>query len=140
MGPDRSDVDSRRGGSGRRLLGLTAWLTTPLLPEDYLALVDPLWSPRGFRARVEEVRPETDGAATVVLRPDRRWVDHRAGQTGAIVRLTPADGDFVEPSEVPWRLLFLTAGSGVTPVAAILRDLDAPGTARYRSGALRPDS
>src|SRR6185369_13063675 len=176
MGPDRSDVDSRRGSGGRRLLGLAAWLTTPLLPEDYLALVDPLWSPRGLRARVEEVRPETDGAATVVLRPGRGWVDHRAGQyvqvgvdvdgvrhwrafslssppgrpdkcvaitvkaephgvvspylvrrirTGAIVRLTPAAGDFVVPEEVPGRLLFLTAGSGVTPVAAILRDLDA---------------
>jgi stearoyl-CoA 9-desaturase NADPH oxidoreductase len=174
MAPVRSRVDSRRGGTLGRLLGLAKWLTTPLQPDDYLGLLDPLWSARGLRARVEEVRPETDDATTVVLRPGRGWAEHRAGQyvrvgvdidgvrhwrafslssppgrpdgcvtitvkatphglvsphlarrirPGAVVRLTAAEGHFVLPDELPERILFLTAGSGITPVAAILRDL-----------------
>ena len=37
-------------------------LTTPLLPDDYLTLLNPLWSSRELRGRVEEVqspRPRT---------------------------------------------------------------------------------
>ncbi|MGF7233331.1 MAG: ferredoxin reductase, partial [Frankia sp.] len=49
---------------GRFVLGAAASLTTPLLPDDYLGLVDPLWSRRGLRGRVEAVRPEGAGAAT----------------------------------------------------------------------------
>ncbi len=56
-------------------------LTTPLLPDDYLTLVNPLWSSRELRGRVEEVLPETDDAATLVIRPGWGWrYDHRPGQ------------------------------------------------------------
>jgi stearoyl-CoA 9-desaturase NADPH oxidoreductase len=162
----------------QRLLEAVAWFTTPLLPDDYLELVDPLWSSRQMSGRVEDVQPETGDAATVVIRPGRGWTDHRAGQyvrvgvdvdgvrhwrsfsvssppqrsdgcititvkaapdglvspylvrritSGSIVRLTPAEGDFVLPDELPAQLLFLTAGSGITPVAAMLRSLAARG-------------
>jgi ferredoxin-NADP reductase len=162
----------------RRLLEAGAWLTTPLLPDDYLELVSPLWSSRQISGRVEDVQPEAGGAATVVIRPGRGWTGHRAGQharvgveidgvrhwrsfsmssppqrpdgcititvkavqeglvsahlvrrivPGSIVWLTTAEGDFVLPDELPARLLFLTAGSGITPVAAMLRDLAARG-------------
>src|SRR3982751_2107638 len=56
-------------------------LTTPLLPDDYLRLVNPLWSERELRGRVEKVVPETDDAATLVIRPGWGWrYDHRPGQ------------------------------------------------------------
>jgi ferredoxin-NADP reductase len=56
-------------------------LTTPLLPDDYLRLLNPLWSSRELRGRVEKVIPETDDAATLVIRPGWGWrYDHRPGQ------------------------------------------------------------
>ena len=67
--------------SWERLRGAGAKLTTPLHPDDYLRLVNPLWSQRELRGRVEEVRPETDDAATLVIRPGWGWrYDHRPGQ------------------------------------------------------------
>ncbi len=158
----------------RGLAGAAQWLTTPLLPEDYLGLFDPLWSAAELRGRVEAVRPETADAATLVIRPGRGWRPHRAGQwtrigvdidgrrhwrtyslsspprrhdgrftitvkavpdglvshqrvrrtpPGTIVGLDGPQGDFVLPDPVPSRLLFLTAGSGITPVMAMLDDL-----------------
>ena len=148
-------------------------LTTPLLPEDYLGLVNPLWSAADLRGRVEAVRHEAPAAATLVIKPGRTWRGHRPGQwvrvgadiggvrhwrtfslsspprrdgrititvkaardgfvskhlvheirPGAILRLAPADGDFTLPSPVPAKLLFVTAGSGITPVMAMLRHL-----------------
>ena len=56
-------------------------LTTPLHPDDYLSLVNPLWSSRELRGRVEKVVRETDDAATLVIRPGWGWrYDHRPGQ------------------------------------------------------------
>ena len=58
-----------------------AKLTTPLHPDDYLRLLNPLWSARELRGRVEDVVPETDDAATLVIRPGWGWrYDHRPGQ------------------------------------------------------------
>jgi ferredoxin-NADP reductase len=161
-----------------RLLAAATWLTTPLLPDDYLGLINPLWSSRELRGRVLAVRPETADAASLVIRPGHGWAGHRAGQyvrvgvdidgvrhwrsyslssppqrpdgcititvkavpdglvsrylvrrmtPGAIVHLAPAEGRFVLPRPLPERLLFFTAGSGITPVAAMLRSLVAHG-------------
>lgn len=56
-------------------------LTTPLLPDDYLRLLNPLWSSRELRGRVEKVIPETADAATLVIRPGWGWhYDHHPGQ------------------------------------------------------------
>lgn len=56
-------------------------LTTPLLPDDYLTLLNPLWSSRELRGRVERVIRETDDAATLVIRPGWGWnYHHRPGQ------------------------------------------------------------
>jgi ferredoxin-NADP reductase len=58
-----------------------AKLTTPLHPDDYLRLLNPLWSSRELRGRVEEVIRETDDAATLVIRPGWGWrYDHKPGQ------------------------------------------------------------
>lgn len=49
--------------------GAVARFTTPLLPDDYLHLVNPLWSARELRGRIVEVRSETTDSATLVIRP-----------------------------------------------------------------------
>jgi len=79
-GSRTSVLASSRRRALAALVDTTALLTTPLLPDDYLGLLNPLWGARELRARVEERRPETPGAATFVLRPGRRWRGHRAGQ------------------------------------------------------------
>ena len=66
---------------GTACAGQGSKLTTPLHPDDYLSLINPLWSSRELRGRVEEVVPETDDAATLVIRPGWGWhYDHRPGQ------------------------------------------------------------
>jgi stearoyl-CoA 9-desaturase NADPH oxidoreductase len=56
-------------------------LTTPLHPDDYLRLINPLWTARELRGRIEQVVPETEDAATLVIRPGWGWRwDHRPGQ------------------------------------------------------------
>ena len=68
-------------------------LTTPLHPDDYLRLVNPLWTSRELRGRVEKVVPETDDAATLVIRPGWGWRwDHRPGQYIGIG--IPVDGKY----------------------------------------------
>jgi hypothetical protein len=37
----------------RRLLGMIRSFTSPLLPDDYIELVNPLWSTRELRGRIE---------------------------------------------------------------------------------------
>ena len=39
-----------------RVLKALSSLSSPLLPDDYLELINPLWSTRELRGRVEEVR------------------------------------------------------------------------------------
>ena len=61
--------------------GAAARLTTPLLPDDYLRLLNPLWTAREIRGRVVSVIPETDDAATLCIRPGWGWsFDYRPGQ------------------------------------------------------------
>ena len=55
-------------------------LFTPLLPDDYLELINPLWSTRELRGRIERIDPETPEAATVLIRPGFEWPGHRPGQ------------------------------------------------------------
>lgn len=72
------------------MLGTRSWkevpgalarvLTTPMDPDDYLELVNPLWSRHEIRARVHEVVRETDQAVTLRLEPNRNWPGHIAGQ------------------------------------------------------------
>src|SRR5689334_6565570 len=156
-----------------RVLKLAELITTPLLPSDYLDLVDPLRSGADLRGRIEAVLPETADSATVVIRPGRGWRGHTPGQyvrigidvdgvrqwravslppglgrpdgcftitvkaipggtvsnhlvrrarAGTIVQLDQATGDFVLPSPAPAKALFVTAGSGITPVMGMLRN------------------
>lgn len=150
-------------------------ITTPLLPDDYLQLANPLWSARELRGRVLEVRRETVDSATLVIKPgwgfsfdyqpgqyigigllvDGRWrwrsysltstpvsgartititvkampegflSTHLVGGVapGTVVRLAAPQGNFVMPDPAPASVLFLTGGSGITPVMSMLRTL-----------------
>lgn len=169
------DSAPRRHGAKRlrdRAWRLAEAVTTPLLPEDYLDLVNPLRAGAALRGRIEEVVPETADAATVVIRPGADWAGHVPGQyvrigidvdgvrqwrayslthgpradgrisitvkavpdgvvsnhlvrlakVGTLVHLEQAAGEFVLPTD-GGRLLFVTAGSGITPVVGMLRNL-----------------
>src|SRR5277367_3135297 len=60
---------------------LVARMTTPLLPDDYLHMVNPLWSARELRGKVVEVIPETGDAATLVIKPGWGWnINYQPGQ------------------------------------------------------------
>jgi ferredoxin-NADP reductase len=60
---------------------VVARMTTPLLPDDYLHLVNPLWSARELRGKIIEVVPETGDAATLVIKPGWGWnFSYQAGQ------------------------------------------------------------
>jgi ferredoxin-NADP reductase len=68
-------------------------LTTPLHPDDYLRLINPLWTSRELRGRIEKVVPETEDAATLVIRPGWGWRwEHRPGQYIGIG--IPVDGKY----------------------------------------------
>jgi ferredoxin-NADP reductase len=159
----------------RRALHAVRSLFTPLLPDDYLELINPLWSTQELRGRIERIDRETPDAVTVLIRPGYEWPGHRPGQylrigvvvngvhhwrayslttdpgrpdgfigitpkvvdagivspflvqaarPGDIVRLGGVEGTFVLPEPPPRKLLFISAGSGITPIMSMLRALD----------------
>ena len=165
---------------GGLLRSAASRITFPLLPDDYLHLVNPLWSARELRGKIVRVEKETEQAATLVIEPGWGWTrDYRAGQyvgigtkldgrwhwrsysltstpqrgadktisitvkampegflsrhlvngltPGTIVRLAAPQGEFVLPEPPPAKILFLTAGSGITPVMSMLRTMDRRG-------------
>ncbi|WP_440713789.1 ferredoxin reductase [Gordonia sp. FQ] len=77
-------------------------VTTPLLPDDYLHLANPLWSARELRGRVVSVTSEAGDSATIVIRPGWGFsFDYTAGQYLGIG--IPVDGRWT------WRSYSLTS-------------------------------
>src|SRR5690242_5223649 len=64
----------------RRALSAVRSLFSPLLPDDYLELINPLWSTQELRGRIERIERETPTAATIVIRPGYDWEGHKPGQ------------------------------------------------------------
>src|ERR1700731_1411556 len=64
----------------RRALELLRSFTSPLQPDDYLELINPLWSTRELRGRVEAVQRHTAAAVTILIKPGWEWPGHRPGQ------------------------------------------------------------
>src|SRR5260370_26379136 len=64
----------------RAILRAVRAFSTPLLPDDYLELINPLWSTRELRGRIERIDHVTRDSATVLIKPGYRWDGHRAGQ------------------------------------------------------------
>jgi ferredoxin-NADP reductase len=70
-------------------------------------------------------RPDGHISITVKAIPDgivSQHLVHRA-RAGQMIHLQQAAGDFVLPMPIPQRLLLVTAGSGITPVIGMLRNL-----------------
>src|ERR1700759_4386674 len=64
----------------RRALHAMRSLFTPLLPDDYLELINPLWSTQELRGRIERIDREAPDAVTVLIRPGYEWPGHLPGQ------------------------------------------------------------
>jgi stearoyl-CoA 9-desaturase NADPH oxidoreductase len=64
----------------RRALRLIGSFTSPLAPDHYLELVNPLWSTRELRGRVERVERESAVAVTISIKPGWEWPGHQPGQ------------------------------------------------------------
>ena len=81
---------------------------------------------RAYSLSSDSARP--DGQITITVKATEdgvvsRWL-HGPQAVGSIVVLGDVEGEFVLPDEPPAKLLFVTAGSGVTPVMAMLRSLE----------------
>ncbi|ALM36692.1 stearoyl-CoA 9-desaturase [Streptomyces sp. FR-008] len=67
-----------------------------------------------------------DGCVTITVKAilDGKVSNHlvRRAKPGTLIQLDQATGDFVLPQAKPAKVLFLTAGSGITPVMGMLRD------------------
>ncbi|MBI5504274.1 MAG: ferredoxin reductase [Deltaproteobacteria bacterium] len=141
--------------------------------EDLIGRFDATWSLTRIKARVVAAIHETADVRTLILRPNRLWPGHAAGQhvlveaeldgrrvrrtfsvssppradgtlsitvkrrpagklsvwwnerasAGDVLTLGVPAGDFVLPAQPPRQIVMLSAGSGITPVMALLRDL-----------------
>jgi len=70
-------------------------------------------------------RPDRCISLTVKAIPDGVVSNHlvHAARPGQMVQLQQAEGEFVLPQPLPGKLLLVTAGSGITPVIGMLRNL-----------------
>jgi ferredoxin-NADP reductase len=86
------------------------------------------WRAYSVTSRLD--RPDGCIAVTVKAIPDGRVSNHLVHRTrpGTMIRLDQAAGEFVLPEQLPPAALFVTAGSGITPVMGILRNLPAGAT------------
>ncbi|MFF5173365.1 ferredoxin reductase [Micromonospora sp. NPDC000089] len=95
-------------------------------PGQYVRLgvdVDGVRQWRAYSITSAPGRPDGRFTVTVKAIPDGKVSNHlvRRVRPGTVVQLDQAQGDFVQPDPAPERVLFLTAGSGVTPVMGMLR-------------------
>ncbi len=162
-------------GALRGLVRLVAErIATPLVPSDYLDVIDPLRSTAVLRGRIVAIHPETRDAVTLVIKPGAGWQGHLPGQyvrigvdvdgvrqwraysltsqlgrrdgaiaitvkaipggvvsnhlvrraaVGTVIHLDQAAGNFVLGTAPPAQVLFVTAGSGITPVMGMLANM-----------------
>ncbi|MFI1196332.1 ferredoxin reductase [Micromonospora sp. NPDC020750] len=95
-------------------------------PGQYVRLGVDVDGVRQWRAySLTSVPGHRDGLISVTVKaiPDGRVSNYlvRRVRPGTLVHLDQAQGDFVQPATAPERILFVTAGSGVTPVMGMLR-------------------
>ncbi|MER7335048.1 MULTISPECIES: ferredoxin reductase [unclassified Micromonospora] len=94
-------------------------------PGQYVRLGVDVDGVRLWRAYSVTSAPTVRGPISITVKaiPDGVVSNHlvRRARPGTLVQLDQAQGDFVLPGRPPARVLFVTAGSGVTPVMGMLR-------------------
>ncbi|MGA8845998.1 MAG: ferredoxin reductase [Nocardioides sp.] len=77
--------------------------------------------------------PRPDGCISITVKaiPDGVVSNHlvRRARVGQMLQLAQAQGEFVLPDPLPAKILLVTAGSGITPVIGMLRNLHSRATA-----------
>ena len=101
------------------------WL--PHRPGQYVRIGIDVDGVRQWRAySITSVLDRADGRFTITVKaiPDGKVSNHLVHrvQPGTIIQLDQATGEFCLPEQVPAKALFITAGSGITPVMGILRN------------------
>lgn len=88
-------------------------------------LVDGRWRWRSYSLTSAARAAERTVSVTVKAMPEGRLSSHLVSRVrpGTVVRLAAPRGDFVMPDPPPASVLFLTAGSGITPVMSMLRTM-----------------
>lgn len=83
-----------------------------------------LW--RAYSITSPADRPDGRVTITVKAIPGGRVSNHlvRRARAGTLIQLDQPAGDFVLPRARPAKVLYLTAGSGITPVMGMLRDTE----------------
>ncbi|MGA3540384.1 ferredoxin reductase [Micromonosporaceae bacterium DT194] len=115
-GPDAATVTIRPGRGWRGHV-----------PGQYIRVGVDVDGVRQWRAySVTSVAGRADECISITVKaiPDGVVSNHlvRRAQPGAVIQLDQAQGDFVLPDPAPAKILFLTAGSGITPVMGMLRN------------------
>ncbi|MFT4287114.1 ferredoxin reductase [Nocardioides sp.] len=96
------------------------------VPGQYVRIGVDIDGVRNWRAYSLTHGPRPDGHISITVKAAGKVSDYLVHQarTGTILHLEQAQGEFVLPSDLRGRkLLFVTAGSGVTPVIGMLRNL-----------------
>jgi ferredoxin-NADP reductase len=101
-------------------------------PGQYVGIglrVDGRWHWRSYSLTSIPRRDKKLISITVKATPEGFLSTHLVNgvERGTIVRLAAPKGDFALPDPPPAKLLFVTAGSGITPVMAMLRSLQRRG-------------
>jgi len=98
----------------------------PHVPGQYVRLGIDIDGVRHWRAYSVTSPLDQHGTFTITVKaiPEGRVSHHLVHHAplGTLVVLDQATGDFVLPDPPPQRVLFLTAGSGITPVMGMLRN------------------
>jgi ferredoxin-NADP reductase len=96
------------------------------VPGQYVRIGVDVDGVRQWRAYSLTHGPRADGLISITVKavPDGKVSNHlvHEAKAGTLVHLEQAAGEFVLPAK-PGKLLFVTAGSGVTPVVGMLRNL-----------------
>jgi ferredoxin-NADP reductase len=96
-------------------------------PGQYLRIGVDVDGVRQWRAYSLTHGPRADGLISITVKavPDGLVSNHLVHRfkPGTLVHLDQAQGEFVLPDDQVGKLLFITAGSGITPVIGMLRNL-----------------
>jgi stearoyl-CoA 9-desaturase NADPH oxidoreductase len=102
------------------------------LPGQYVGIglrIDGRWHWRSYSLTSIPQRDNKNITITVKATPEGFLSTHLVNgvEPGTVVRLAAPKGEFALPDPPPAKVLFITAGSGITPVMAMLRTLESRG-------------